>query len=145
MSGYIVKRLGGVALNLVLVSILVFVWLGILPGDPVAAQLGVDATEDQIVQFREEKGLNGSMFERYTSWAGGVLTGDFGDSLRSDTPVINEFRRKLPITLEIVILSFSMTTLFGITGGIISARSQNSAADYGMRILAVAGLSVPNF
>ena len=145
MSGYIIKRLAGVVLNLVLVSVLVFLWLGILPGDPVAAQLGVDATEDQVAQFREEKGLNGSIFERYTSWAGGVLTGDFGDSLRSDTPVMHDFRRKLPITLEIVVLSFSMTTIFGITGGIISARSQNSAADYGMRLLAVAGLSIPNF
>jgi peptide/nickel transport system permease protein len=58
---------------------------------------------------------------------------------------MHDFKRKLPITLEIVVLSFSMTTIFGITGGIISARSQNSAADYGMRLLAVAGLSIPNF
>lgn len=145
MSGYIVKRMAGVALNLVLVSILVFVWLGILPGDPVAAQLGVDATEDQVAQFREEKGLNGNLFERYTSWAGGVLTGDFGTSLRSDTSVMHDFKRKLPITLEIVVLSFTMTTVFGITGGIISAKSQNSAADYGMRMVAIIGLSIPNF
>lgn len=145
MTGYIVKRMAGVLLNLVLVSILVFFWLGILPGDPVAAQLGVDATEEQMAQFRQEKGLNGSIFERYTNWAGGVITGNFGKSLRSDTEVITEFKRKLPVTLQIVFLSFTMTTVFGITGGIISARSQNSAADYGMRCLAVLGLSIPNF
>jgi peptide/nickel transport system permease protein len=133
------------AVNLVLVSILVFLWLGILPGDFVAAFLGQDATAERVEQFKELHGLNGSIPERYLNWAEGVLRGDFGNSLRSSTPVVDEFMRRLPITLEIVLISFAVTTSMGIIGGIISATRQNSGADYGMRVLAVAGLSIPNF
>ncbi len=145
MTGYVIKRLVGLAINLVVVSMLVFTWLGILPGDYVSAQLGVDATQDQVDQFRAEHGLNGSIPERYLNWAGGVLTGDFGTSLRSNVPVVQDFKRKLPITMEIVIISFTITTLFGISGGIISAAKQNSVPDYTMRIIAIAGLSIPQF
>ena len=145
MTGYIVRRLFGVAINLVLVSILVFFVLGVIPGDIASAILGPDAQPGQVQEWREAHGLDGSLVSRYFEWAGGVIRGDMGDSLRSNLPVINEFMNRLPITLEVLILSFFVTTLIGVAGGVISATRQNSGADYAARVFAIAGLSIPNF
>jgi peptide/nickel transport system permease protein len=145
MTGYIIKRLIGVAINLVLVSILVFFILGVMPGDIASIHLGQDARPEQVQQWREEHGLTGSIPSRYIDWASGVITGDFGKSLRSNLPVVDEFMRRLPVTIEILLISFTVTTLLGIAGGIVSATRQNSGADYTARVFAIAFLSIPNF
>ena len=145
MSGYVVRRMLGVVINVVLVSVLVFFLLGVMPGDVYANFIGVDARPEQIQEWKEKNGLNRPLTERYLDWAGGILTGDLGVSFRSNRTVADEFLTRLPVTLEIVLISFVVTTLFGIAGGILSAIRQNSPADYSVRFLAIAGLSVPNF
>jgi peptide/nickel transport system permease protein len=135
----------GFVINLILVSFFVFALLRMVPGDAAANILGQDATPENLVKFREEHGLNGSLVEQYTRWAGGILTGDFGKSLWSHTSVTSEFLHRLPITLEIVALSFSFTLILGIAAGITSALRQNSQTDIGVRVIAILGLAVPNF
>ena len=135
----------GFVINLILVSFFVFALLRLVPGDAAANILGQDATPENLIKFREEHGLNGSFSEQYTRWAGGILTGDFGKSLWSHTSVTSEFFSRLPVTLEIVVLSFSFTLIFGITAGIISALRQNSLTDIVVRVFAILGLAVPNF
>jgi peptide/nickel transport system permease protein len=135
----------GFSINLILVSFFVFALLRMVPGDAAANILGQDATPENLVKFREEHGLNGSLVEQYTRWAGGILTGDFGKSLWSHTSVTSEFLHRLPITLEIVALSFSFTLILGIAAGISSALRQNSQTDIGIRVFAILGLAVPNF
>jgi peptide/nickel transport system permease protein len=135
----------GFVINLILVSFFVFALLRLVPGDAAANILGQDATPENLIKFREEHGLNGSFSEQYTRWAGGILTGDFGKSLWSHTSVTSDFFSRLPVTLEIVVLSFSFTLLFGITAGIISALRQNSLTDIAVRVFAILGLAVPNF
>ena len=135
----------GFVINLILVSFFVFALLRLVPGDAAANILGQDATPENLIKFREEHGLNGSFSEQYTRWAGGILTGDFGKSLWSHTSVTSEFFSRLPVTLEIVVLSFSFTLIFGITAGIISALRQNSLTDVVVRVFAILGLAVPNF
>ena len=145
MNGYLARRLVGFLINLVLVSFFVFALLRLVPGDAAANILGQDATPENLIKFREEHGLNGSFLEQYTRWAGGILTGDFGKSLWSHTSVTSEFLNRLPVTLEIVVLSFSFTLIFGITAGITSALRQNSLTDISIRVFAILGLAVPNF
>jgi peptide/nickel transport system permease protein len=134
-----------VAINLVLVSIFVFFMLRVVPGDTTGAILGQFATPEQIQEFKHQHGLDKSATEQYLDWASGILTGDFGHSLRTNFSVTKEFFDRLPITMEIVILSFTMTTVIGIMGGILSATRQNSPIDYGFRVFAIFGLSIPQF
>jgi peptide/nickel transport system permease protein len=145
MTSYIARRLLGLVLNLVLVSIFVFTMLRMVPGDAATAILGVNANPENVAQFKEEHGLSGSHVEQYLDWAGGLLTGDFGKSLRGGTSVTDTFLDRFPVTLEIVFLSFLFTVLFGITFGIFSALRQNSAMDVGVRFFSTLGIAVPNF
>jgi peptide/nickel transport system permease protein len=142
---YMIRRVAALAINLVLVSIFVFTMLRLVPGDAAAAILGVDATPENVAAFRERNGLTGSLVEQYFRWAGGVVTGDFGTSLRGGTSVTDDFISRLPVTLEIVFLSFTFTIIIGILTGVYSALRQNSVGDVGMRFFATLGLAVPNF
>jgi peptide/nickel transport system permease protein len=145
VSAYLARRSVGFVINLVLVSIFVFMLLRLVPGDAAANILGQDATPENLELFREEHGLNGSFLEQYWRWASGIIQGDFGKSLWSHTSVTSTFFDRLPVTLEIVMLSFIFTLVLGIFAGITSALRQNSVADLGVRSFAVLGLAVPNF
>ena len=145
MTAYITKRVLGLMLNMVLVSIFVFTMLRLVPGDAAVAILGVNANPENVAQFKQEHGLTGSHLEQYFRWAGGLMTGDFGKSLRGNTDVTTTFFERFPVTLEIVILSFTFTVIFGITAGVFSALRQNSWMDVGVRFFATLGIAVPNF
>ena len=145
MTAYIVRRLIMVGVNLVLVSMFIFAMLRVVPGDTTGAILGQFATDEQIAEFKAQHGLDKPPIEQYLDWASGILTGDFGNSLRTNFSVSQEFFDRFPITLEIVIISFTLTTTVGILGGILSATKQNSPMDYGFRVFAIFGLSVPQF
>lgn len=145
MPAYITRRLIGLAINLVIISLFLFFTLRFLPGDPTTTILTETSTEESRNAFRELHGLNDPPFVQYLNWSSGVLTGDLGMSLRTGLPVRDEFSRRLPITLEIVILSFTFTTLFGVAGGVIAAIRQDSAWDYGVRFIAIFGISIPSF
>ncbi len=132
------------AINLVFVSMFVFIMLRLIPGDP-SAILGQNVTQVQVEQFKEIHGLNHSLPLQYVDWATGILTGDFGKSYRTSFEVRSEFLTRLPRTAEIVLFSFSMATTVGILGGILSATKQNSSLDFGFRVFAILGLSVPQF
>jgi peptide/nickel transport system permease protein len=145
MTAYVTRRLLGLVLNLVLVSIFVFTMLRMVPGDAATAILGVNANPENIAQFKEEHGLTGSHLSQYLDWAGGLLTGDFGKSLRGNTDVTDTFMDRFPVTLEIVFLSFTFTVILGISAGVFSALRQNSYLDVGVRFLATLGIAIPNF
>jgi peptide/nickel transport system permease protein len=119
--------------------------LRLVPGDAASAILGVDATPENVVSFRERNGLTGTLPEQYLRWSSGILTGDFGTSLRGGTSVTDDFFSRLPVTLEIVVLSFGFTIIIGIFTGMFSALAQNSRSDVGLRFFATLGLAVPNF
>jgi len=145
LTAYITRRLIALAFNLFLVTIFVFCMLRLVPGDAAAAILGSEASPENVEKFKEEHGLNGSLFEQYTGWAAGILQGDFGKSLRGNTSVTSNFFSRLPVTLEIVALSFTFTIIFGVAAGIFSALKQNSSLDVGVRFIATLGIAVPNF
>ncbi len=145
MTGYIVRRLIGVVINLALVSAMIFFILGVLPGDIASIHLGQDARPEQVEQWRDQHGLNHSLPHRYIKWVEGAIHGDFGKSLTSNLQVTTEFAHRLKITMEILVFSFIATTAVGILGGIISATQQDTVSDYVLRIFAIFGLSIPSF
>ena len=145
MSRYIIRRMLGFAINLIFVSMFVFVMLRFVPGDVAGAVLGQEASPAQVQAFREKHGLDKPPIVQYLRWAGGVVSGDFGKSLRSNFDVTTEFKTRLPITMEVVILSFTITTFLGIAVGILAATNQDTPLDYGVRSFAILGLSIPSF
>jgi len=145
MTRYVAGRISGIVLNLFLVSIFLFFALRLVPGDPTLTILGDSSTDEQREQFREEEGLNKPALQQYLNWAKNALQGDFGDSFRSRSAVFDEFLRRLPVTLEVLVLSFAFTTVFGIFGGMVAATRQDSLWDYLFRFIAVLGASVPSF
>jgi peptide/nickel transport system permease protein len=145
MSPFLARRLVGVVINLILVSMFVFGMLRLVPGDTAIEVLGETATTDQLEQFREEYGLDQPVVGQYKDWVFGLLTGDFGKSLTSKNDVTKDFMERLPITLEIVFFSFTISTFLGISVGILSAQHQNSFLDISLRLIATLALAVPNF
>src|SRR6476646_6473671 len=107
MQRYLLKRLGSMVINIVLVSVIIFAALRLIPTNIAAGVLGQNATPAQYQAFNHVYGLDQPAYKQFLAWAGGVLRGDFGKSFRTNISVINEFEQRLPITLEVVLLSFS--------------------------------------
>jgi peptide/nickel transport system permease protein len=158
---FILRRLLIGVVILFILSVTVFILLRIVPGDPAIRICGLNCTEAQIEQIREDLGLNKPYFpvsltgsppfiqtnsdSQYGNWVFGLLTGDLGTSNVNDRPVSESIRQRLPVTLELMFLTLILTIAVGIPFGIISAVWRNSVADYGVRVTAIFGLSVPAF
>src|SRR5690349_4857467 len=102
MQGYILRRIGSMLLNIVLVSVIIFAALRLIPSNIAAGVLGPNATPAQYQAFNRAYGLDRPAAQQFLSWAGGVLRGDFGRSFRTNISVMTEFGQRLPITLEVV-------------------------------------------
>ena len=152
MHRYLARRLIYGVLTALLVSVLVFALMRIAPGDvaqSVAAQQagGEEGTvsEEDLERIREALGLNEPLHIQYLSWMGGFVRGDWGNSLFTKRPVFDEFKKKIAVTFEIVIASEIIAIALGIPAGVLMALRQDSKTDYVIRILSLAGLSIPSF
>lgn len=113
--------------------------------DPVILMLGPDASVEQTQAVREDLGLDKPLVEQYLSWLTDVSTGNFGTTFRGRQPVGEQVVDRLPVTLEILFLSTFLTTVIGVSLGVITATHQNTAVDYCCRVFAVFGQSIPHF
>jgi peptide/nickel transport system permease protein len=145
VSGYLVRRFIGIGFNLLLVSLLLFFLLRLVPGDITLTILTESSTAEQREAFREQHGLDKGPVQQYVNWLGNALTGNLDKSFRSGLNVSDEFWSRFPVTMEIVILSFFFTSIFGIAGGVLAATKQDSGWDYGARFMAIFGISIPSF
>jgi len=145
MRAYIIRRLVLGIVILFLLSVAVFVVLRIAPGDPASYICGLRCTPEGIDAIHEEMGLNDPYPVQYLTWLGDVLTGDLGEATVSGKPVIESLQERLPVTLELLVITLIITAVVGISFGIVSAVFRNSLADYLVRVAAVLGLAVPNF
>jgi peptide/nickel transport system permease protein len=130
---------------LLLVTIMVFGLIHLIPGDPVTVILGQEATPEVEAALRAELGLDRPLVAQYLTWLGNVLRGDLGRSLVDRTPVIDQIKLRLPITLELTLGTFVIALLIALPAGIISATRRGSVADYSSTLLALGGLSIPSF
>ncbi|OWJ57854.1 ABC transporter permease [Inquilinus limosus] len=145
MTRIILRRLMVAVPTLILVSMLVFALQKLLPGDPVLTMAGEERDPAVLEYLREKYRLNDPIPVQYVAWIGQVVQGDFGVSLRTDAPVTELIAQKLPVTIQLAAMAMVFALLIGIPAGIIAAVRKGTAVDYGANILALSGLSIPNF
>lgn len=145
MLRYVVKRILVTLPVLLGVTFIIFTMMYFTPGDPARMILGDTATEEEVMELREEMGLNDSFGKRYLNYLIDLLHGDLGDSYVNGQPVAKEIMERLPVTFKLALFSMLFAIIIGIPAGIISAVKQYSFADNITMILALLGLSMPNF
>lgn len=116
-----------------------------VPGDPVLALAGEDRDPETLAAIRDRLGLNDPLPVQYARWLGNALTGDLGRSYRTGEPVLDVIAQKLPVTLQLGIMAMAIALIIGIPAGILSATRRGTVVDYGANVLALSGLSLPNF
>lgn len=131
--------------TLVLVTLIVFGLQKILPGDPLLTMAGEERDSQVLAFLREKYRLDDPFHVQYLAWLGNVLTGDFGNSLRTGVPVSTLIAQKLPVTLQLAVMAIIMAMLIGIPAGIIAAVRKGTVTDYAANAVALSGMSIPNF
>ncbi|MBW8448209.1 MAG: ABC transporter permease [Arenimonas sp.] len=145
MHIYIGKRLLVAIPTLLIVSIFVFSLQKLLPGDPILAMAG-EERDPQVIEFlREKYRMNDPVAYQYGYWIANVLQGDFGISLRTNQPVLELIGEKLPVTIQLAVMSMTFAFIIGVPMGILAAVKKNTIIDYVANIVALSGLSIPNF
>jgi peptide/nickel transport system permease protein len=142
---YIFRRLIEIIPVIFGVTLVVFLIMQMVPGDPAVILAGEGASKDAIDQLRTELGLNRPLYVQYGEYIMNVFQGDLGQSLKSQQPVIQEIMTRLPITIELAFYSILITIVLGMTAGIISAVRPYSATDITVMIVALLGISLPSF
>jgi peptide/nickel transport system permease protein len=145
MLAFIVRRVAIIVPTLVFVTILIFGLQQLLPGDPAVVLAGEERDPNVVAYLREKLHLDEPLPVRYLYWIEGVLHGDLGESLRMQKPVTELILEKLPVTLELACFAIVIALLIGIPAGIVSAVKRGTAWDYGANVVALWGLSTPNF
>ena len=143
--GYISKRLFHLALIMFGVSVLVFLMLRMIPGDPARLLLGEFASPEELVRLRNQMGLDQPYLVQYGIYLKNILHGDLGNSLRNGVPVASEIGVRLPATLELAVGAMLIASVLGIAAGVVSAARQYSVFDYGSMFMALIGVSMPIF
>jgi peptide/nickel transport system permease protein len=142
---YLAKRVASLAPTLVLVSMLVFGLQQLLPGDPAKILAGEEQDPAVVAYLHAKLHLDDPLPLRYAYWAGGVLRGDLGESVRNQQPVLDLVLQKLPVTLELALLAFAIAVVIGVPAGVVSAIGRGTAWDVAANAFALWGLSTPNF
>lgn len=145
MTLFIAKRLLQIIPVILGVTLVVFLIMQMVPGDPAAVLAGEGASQETIEQYREDLGLNRPIVEQYLSYVGNVFQGDLGNSLKNKQPVLDEILLRLPITMELAFYSILITIVLGLAAGIISAIRPYSIRDVTVTVIALLGISVPSF
>ncbi len=145
MFVFLARRLLIAIPTILIISVFVFSLQKLLPGDPVLVMAGEDRDPATIELLRAKYHLNDPVAVQYAAWLGNALHGDLGSSLRSNEPVTGLIAQKLPVTLQLAVMAIGFALVIGIPLGILAAVNKNRVTDYFVSVLALIGLSVPNF
>lgn len=145
MLSFIARRLAIAIPTIVLVSVFVFFLQKLLPGDPALVLAGEERDPETLAFIREKYHLNEPILTQYFYWISAMLQGDFGVSLRTNQPVLELIADKLPVTIQLAVMAMFIAMIIGIPAGIVSAVRKGTAVDYAANIIALSGLSIPNF
>lgn len=145
MLGFLARRLLIAIPTIFLISIFVFGMQKLLPGDPVLVMAGEERDPEVIAFLREKYRLNDPIPVQYMAWMGNALRGDLGVSLRTQQPVLELIGQKLPVTIQLAVMALIIAVLIGIPAGVISAYKKGTWIDWIANLVALSGLSVPNF
>ena len=145
MTTLIARRLAQLVPTVLLLSIIIFSLQHLLPGDPALVLAGENPDEATLAAIRAQYHLDQPLIVQYLYWLKGVATGDLGESMRHNRPVLELILLKLPVTLQLAVMGICIALVVGISAGVISALRHNSTIDYATNIASLAGISVPNF
>ncbi|AYG61640.1 ABC transporter permease [Rhizobium jaguaris] len=145
MSSLLLRRLLQLIPTIILLSMIIFSLQHLLPGDPALILAGDNPDEATLAAIRAQYHLDQPVIIQYLFWMKGVVSGDLGESMRHNLPVLDLILLKLPVTLQLAVMGIIVALVLGITGGVISALKQNTAIDYATNVVSLAGISVPNF
>ncbi len=145
MLGAVVRRLLGAVPVLLIVSLISFGLMRLIPGDPAAAIAGLSATPAQIAQLRTDLGLDQPLHVQLLRYYEGLAQGDLGRSLLLGKGVFAATMERLPVTIGLSLYALVLTLVLGVASGIIAALRQNTFIDQAAMMVAMIGISVPNF
>ncbi|TBL75260.1 nickel ABC transporter permease [Paenibacillus thalictri] len=145
MFSYIIKRILQMIPTLIGVSILVFILIHSVPGDPARMIAGNEASDQDVELVRERLGLNDPLYVQYGKYIGQLLQGDLGTSMRSNRPVMTEIMTRFPTTLTLTVMAIVIMVVVGLMAGIFSATKPNSLRDNATMLFSLFGISMPVF
>src|SRR5229473_2910173 len=145
MRTYILRRLLQIVPTVLMITLVVFVMMRSVPGDPVVSLLGDAYTEEDAIKARQTYGLDKPVLVQYVIWLGKLVQGDWGTSILSGRPVLSDVMVRLPVTFELIVLSMAVALAIAIPAAIIGALRQNTWADYTATSVAMIGVSIPEF
>ena len=145
MLRYVLSRLASLAASLVAASLVIFAVIEIIPGDPAAFMLGLNASDETVAALRRELGLTDDIVSRYFAWIGGMLTGDFGVSYTYRVPVTELVGDRIMISLPLALYALTLSTAIAFPVGLIAAAKRGGVADFGIMGATQLGIALPNF
>jgi peptide/nickel transport system permease protein len=145
MLQYFLKRLAAIIPTVFFVTVIIFGLQQLLPGDAASVLAGENQDPEVIAYLQKKMHLDEPLPMRYAYWISGVFHGDLGESMRIQQPVLDLIKEKLPVTLQLAGMAMVIALLIGIPAGIVSAVGKDSAWDYLANVIALWGLSTPNF
>lgn len=145
MGSYVLKRLFSTIPVFIGLSLIVFLIMAMIPGNPAQALLGAWATPENVARINRELGLNKPLYQQYLIWAGNILHGDFGRSYVLNRPVLDEVMERFSATLLLGGCALLLSTVLGLLAGIFSAVRQFGWGDRIITLLVLLGISMPSF
>ncbi|MBS3788687.1 ABC transporter permease [Candidatus Bipolaricaulota bacterium] len=145
MIGYITRKFIALVLTLVLVSLVIFLVLRLLPGDPAQLVLGINASPESLSRLRAQLGLNKPLHLQYIDWLRGLLTGNLGNSIFYEKSVGALITSRLAVTLPLTLLATLLSIIIAIPMGIFAATHHRKPGDFGIIALSQLGISIPAF
>jgi len=145
MSVFLARRVLSFMLTIWGASVVVFLTLEVLPGDPALTILGIDASESAVAALRQDLGLDRPAVTRYLDWIGGLMRGEMGDSYTYKVPVTELIGQRLDVTLPLALGAMLLATVVALSLGIFAAANHNRLGDYGVMAFSQMGLAIPNF
>lgn len=145
MARYLASRILSLCVSLAVASLVIFAAIEVIPGDPAAFMLGLNAAPDTVAALRAELGLDGSPPARYLGWVGGMLSGDFGISYTYRVPVAELVAARLWVSLPLTVYAMILSTVIAIPVGMIAAARRGRPADFLVMGATQLGIAVPNF
>ena len=146
MTSALLRRLGQLLFVSFGVSVLTFLMIHLIPGDAAQIMLGASDTDPgKVIALRAQLGLDQPLIAQYARWISSALSGDFGTSIWTGQPVLEEISGRVGVTFELTLLGLGSAIVFAIPIGCLMATMHSSAADYAVRIVSIVGVTVPSF
>ena len=145
MIAYAFRRFLSLIVSCFLISVLVFIVMHVIPGDPAQIMLGTEADPSTLAALRDQLQLDLPIYAQYGAWVRGVLSGDLGESLRYHVPISKLIASRLAVTAPLAIMAILIAIVIGLPAGLYAATHRGKLGDYGVMTLSQVGLSIPSF